>query len=73
MYAEAYGQIGSPAHDAPGDSRQESARARTAVLWESSSIRMGAGLVAFYRGELVFAGVTDTCGMAMLLAQLPWN
>jgi rhodanese-related sulfurtransferase len=22
---------------------------------------------------LVFAGVTDTCGMAMLLAKLPWN
>jgi rhodanese-related sulfurtransferase len=22
---------------------------------------------------LIFAGVTDTCGMAMLLAKLPWN
>ena len=22
---------------------------------------------------LVFAGVTDTCGMGLLLAKLPWN
>ena len=22
---------------------------------------------------LVFAGVTDTCGMGMLLAKMPWN
>jgi hypothetical protein len=22
---------------------------------------------------LVFAGVTDTCGMAMLIAKMPWN
>ena len=28
---------------------------------------------AFVGGGLVFAGVTDTCGMAMLLARMPWN
>jgi hypothetical protein len=22
---------------------------------------------------LVFAGVTDTCGMGMLIARMPWN
>ncbi|RLT15942.1 MAG: sulfurtransferase, partial [Planctomycetota bacterium] len=22
---------------------------------------------------LVFAGVTDTCGMAMVIAKMPWN
>jgi rhodanese-related sulfurtransferase len=28
---------------------------------------------AFVGAGLVFAGITDTCGMAMLLAKLPWN
>lgn len=27
----------------------------------------------FVGAGLVFAGVTDTCGMAMMLAKLPWN
>jgi rhodanese-related sulfurtransferase len=27
----------------------------------------------FVGGGLVFSGVTDTCGMAMLLAKMPWN
>ncbi len=31
------------------------------------------GLSAFVGGGLVFAGVTDRCGMALLLARLPWN
>lgn len=30
-------------------------------------------LAAFVGGGLVFAGITDTCGMAMLLARLPYN
>lgn len=30
-------------------------------------------LSAFVGGGLVFAGMTDTCGMAMLLARMPWN
>lgn len=32
-----------------------------------------AALSAFVGGGLVFAGLTDTCGMAMLLAKMPWN
>jgi rhodanese-related sulfurtransferase len=32
-----------------------------------------AGLSAFVGAGLVFAGVTDTCGMGMLLARMPWN
>lgn len=31
------------------------------------------GLSAFIGAGLVFAGLTDTCGMAMLLARMPWN
>jgi rhodanese-related sulfurtransferase len=31
------------------------------------------GLAAFVGAGLLFAGVTDTCGMAMLLARMPWN
>ena len=30
-------------------------------------------LSAFVGAGLVFAGLTDTCGMAMLLAKMPWN
>jgi rhodanese-related sulfurtransferase len=30
-------------------------------------------LSAFVGGGLIFAGITDTCGMGMLLAKMPWN
>jgi len=30
-------------------------------------------LSAFVAAGLVFAGITDTCGMGMLLARMPWN
>lgn len=33
----------------------------------------GIGLAAFVGAGLVFAGLTDTCGMGMLLARMPWN
>lgn len=38
-------------------------------LWRS----VGAGLAGFVGCGLVFAGITDTCGMAMLLGRMPWN
>ena len=31
------------------------------------------GLSAFVGAGLVFAGMTDTCGMGMILARMPWN
>jgi hypothetical protein len=31
------------------------------------------GISAFVGAGLVFAGLTDWCGMAMLLAKMPWN
>ncbi|MFM7845052.1 MAG: rhodanese-like domain-containing protein [Planctomycetota bacterium] len=31
------------------------------------------GLSAFVGAGLMFAGITDTCGMGMLLARMPWN
>jgi rhodanese-related sulfurtransferase len=31
------------------------------------------GLAAFIGAGLTFAGLTDWCGMAMLLAKMPWN
>jgi rhodanese-related sulfurtransferase len=34
---------------------------------------VGAGIAGFIGCGLVFAGVTDTCGMAMMLAKMPWN
>lgn len=30
-------------------------------------------LSAFIGGGLLFAGLTDTCGMGMMLAKMPWN
>jgi hypothetical protein len=30
-------------------------------------------LSAFVGAGLVFAGITDTCGMAMMLAKMTWN
>ena len=41
----------------------------TPVNWQV----IGAGLAGFVGCGLVFAGVTDTCGMAMLIARMPWN
>ncbi len=38
-------------------------------LWQN----IGAGLAGFVGCGLVFAGVTDTCGMAMFIARMPWN
>lgn len=31
------------------------------------------GLSAFVGVGLIFAGITDTCGMGMMLAKMPWN
>lgn len=31
------------------------------------------GLAAFVGAGLTFAGITDWCGMALLLARMPWN
>ncbi|NDC36711.1 MAG: DUF2892 domain-containing protein [Proteobacteria bacterium] len=31
------------------------------------------GLSGFIGAGLIFSGVTDTCGMAMVLARMPWN
>ena len=31
------------------------------------------GLSAFVGAGLMFAGITDSCGMGMLLAKMPWN
>lgn len=31
------------------------------------------GISAFVGAGLMFAGITDTCGMAMMLARMPWN
>jgi rhodanese-related sulfurtransferase len=32
-----------------------------------------AGFSAFIGAGLMFSGITDTCGMAMVLARMPWN
>ena len=32
-----------------------------------------AGIAAFVGAGLLFAGVTETCGMGLLLAHMPWN
>jgi rhodanese-related sulfurtransferase len=37
------------------------------------SNRLFLGLPLFVGAGLLFAGITDTCGMGMLLARMPWN
>lgn len=32
-----------------------------------------AGIPAFIGAGLAFAGITDTCGMGMMLSKMPWN
>lgn len=32
-----------------------------------------AGIPAFIGAGLMFAGITDTCGMGMMLSKMPWN
>ncbi|MFM9059074.1 MAG: rhodanese-like domain-containing protein [Planctomycetaceae bacterium] len=39
------------------------------LVWQ----RIGMGLAGFVGCGLMFAGITDTCGMAMVLARMPWN
>ena len=34
---------------------------------------VGYGLSAFVGAGLIFAGITDTCGLGMLVAKMPWN
>ena len=31
------------------------------------------GISAFVGAGLAFAGITDSCGMGMMLAKMPWN
>jgi len=31
------------------------------------------GLSAFISAGLMFAGITDTCGLGMMLSKMPWN
>jgi hypothetical protein len=31
------------------------------------------GLSAFVGAGLIVAGITDTCGMGLMLAKMPWN
>ncbi|NDD29809.1 MAG: DUF2892 domain-containing protein [Proteobacteria bacterium] len=33
----------------------------------------GRGLSAFVGCGLIFSGITDTCGMGLMLARMPWN
>ena len=35
--------------------------------------RYFAGIPAFVGAGLMFAGITDTCGMGLLIARMPWN
>jgi hypothetical protein len=30
-------------------------------------------LSGFFGAGLMFAGITDTCGMGLMLARMPWN
>lgn len=40
-----------------------------AMVWNAGF----AGIAAFVGAGLMFAGISDTCGMAIILAKMPWN
>ena len=40
---------------------------------EQAGVVVSTILSAVVGAGLVFAGVTDTCGMGMVLARMPWN
>ena len=44
-----------------------------AVLGFVTGVPYWHGLSAFVGAGLMFAGITDTCGMGMLIAKMPWN
>ena len=62
-----------------GISLERQVRIAAGTLVLSGIVLMKAGfsgaeyLSAFVGAGLVFAGLTDTCGMAILLAKMPWN
>jgi rhodanese-related sulfurtransferase len=72
---------GSPAEQQPGDhiSLERQVRIGAGALVLAGTLlgffwnRFFLGLPAIVGGGLVFAGVTDTCGLGMLLARMPWN
>lgn len=43
----------------------------TALGWFVDPLFLG--LAAFVGAGLIFAGITDTCGMGLMLARMPWN
>ena len=45
----------------------------TGVVLAQSVNHWFIGLSAFVGAGLVFAGITDFCGMGLLLARMPWN
>ncbi len=45
----------------------------TGWCWAFSFTPAWFALSGFVGAGLVFAGITDTCGMGMLLARMPWN
>jgi rhodanese-related sulfurtransferase len=45
----------------------------TGVLWGYFIHPGGYLLSGFIGGGLIFAGITDWCGMGLLLAKMPWN
>ena len=57
--------------------RQVRIAAGTLVLIGSAAGYFGPdyaiGLAAFVGAGLVYAGITETCGIGMLLARMPWN
>ncbi|MFO0918142.1 MAG: rhodanese-like domain-containing protein [Planctomycetaceae bacterium] len=45
----------------------------SASRWAGSCIPRSSDIGVRRAGLVIFAGITDTCGMGMLLARMPWN
>ena len=72
---EAWKQAGYPASQRGGPiALERQVRIAAGALVLTGLLVPGLQLLPYVVGAgLVFAGLTDTCGMAMLLTRLPWN
>jgi len=45
----------------------------SALIHFGNVVNVEGGTQAWDQAGLTFAGITETCGMGMLLARMPWN
>jgi len=74
VMADLNGSAGEPVYVlCKSGTRSAKAGERFRAAGFDNVFRVECGTQAWERAGLVFAGVTDWCGMGLLLARMPWN